>query len=60
MVYGKFHRGEGTETSQLAIGQAGARAQVWLLIFTTFLLPKFGLLSLPTWIPPSASDLLQY
>lgn len=60
MVYGKVRRDEGTETSQLAIGQAGARAQVLLLIFTTFLLRRFGVLPLPTWILPSASDLLQY
>lgn len=60
MVYGKVRKSEGTDTAQLAIGQAGARAQVWLVIFTTFLLPKFGFLSLPTWILPSAGDLLQY
>lgn len=59
MVYGKVHRDEGPETSELAIGQAGARAQVWLLIFTLSYCGDLDV-PLPTWILPSASDLLQY
>lgn len=60
MGYGKVCRGKETETTQLAKGQASARAQVWLIILTTFLLLRFGFLPLPTWILSSASDLLQY